>query len=219
MHNEEKNIDELLKEIINVFRKMNLKFEIIPVNDVSTDNTGKIIDNWSKKYSLIKPIHREGKRGVGRALKAGFRKASGDIIITMDGDMSHDPKEIQVLLKKMEDTNSDLVLGSRFIKQGEIDHKLSRKIVSKGFNLFVKFLTGINLNDLTTGFRAHKKKLLEDLDLKSNDFDIHVEIPIKAFKKGYKITEVPIHYLRRKYGKSKLKYTKVWFNYLKHIFD
>jgi len=219
MHNEEKNIDWLLKEIINVLKKMGLKFEIIPVNDVSIDDTGKIINNWSRKYSFIKPIHRKGERGVGRALKSGFKKASGDVIVTMDGDFSHDPKEIPILLKKMENTNADLILGSRYIEQGEIHHKLSRKIISKGFNLFAKFLIGIDVNDLTTGFRAHKKKLLADLDLKSDGFDIHVEIPIKAFKKGYKIREVPIHYLRRKYGKSKLKYTKVWFSYIKHIFD
>lgn len=214
MHNEEGNVDPLMKEILNVSKKEKWSnFEIVPVNDVSTDRTGQFLESWSRKYSYIRPVHRKADRGPGNALRAGFAKARGDVVISMDGDLSHQPKEIPLLLRTLEETGADIVLGSRYIKKGKLQHKVSRKVISRLFNLYARAFTGVEAKDLTTGFRAHKNRVLKSLDLEGTGFEIHVEIPTRAHKMGYKVVEAPIHYAKRRKGKSKLKYTRAWIRY------
>ncbi|MFH1788868.1 MAG: polyprenol monophosphomannose synthase [Candidatus Altiarchaeota archaeon] len=210
-HNEEENLAKLMAEIRNTLGDDG--YEVIIVNDNSTDGTKKVLEELAGKYPQLKPIHRTPPQGVGHTLRTGFAAASGDIIVTMDADLSHDPNDIPRLIEKLNE-GYDIVLGSRYMEGGEIENTLSRKIISKSFSVFTKIL-GLHVKDATTGFRAHKRLVLEALKLSSVGFEIHIEIPMKAGKKGYWVAEVPIIYHERYAGESKLNYAKEGPRYVK----
>lgn len=215
-HNEEENITPLINKLMGVLSSINDNYEIIVVDDNSTDNTGEILDRLSNEFSNVEVIHRTKDQGVGNTLRCGFSEARGDVIVTMDADLSHDPADLKILFDTF-NQGYDLVLGSRYIEKGCMDTATQRKIISRLFNMVAKLMTGVAIKDLTTGYRIHKKEMLEDLDLSSTGFEIHVEIPLKAFTKGYKIGECPILYQKRKRGKSKLKYLKEGPRYTKIV--
>jgi len=205
-YNESKNIPILIKKIIDL--KLNTK--IIIVDDNSPDGTGEIADNLAKKYkNKIFVIHRKGKLGLGTAHIAGYKRAikfNCDLIFSMDGDLSHNPKYIPDFLKKINE-GYDIVLGSRYVKGGDFSKNIKRKIISRGANLFAKLMLGMTVNDLTTGYRCYKRKVLESIALdkiKSDGYSFLEEILFFCKKKGFKMAETPIIFTLRKEGKSKL---------------
>jgi dolichol-phosphate mannosyltransferase len=212
-HNEEDNLPTLIDEINKVMFSLNMKYEILLVDDNSTDNTEKILGDLRKKYDNLRSIHRKKNQGVGNSLKEGFREARGEIIITMDADFSHDPKDIPRLYKKLKE-GFDIVIGSRYIAGGTMESTMGRLMLSRGFAIFTNFL-GLRVHDATTGYRAQRKEVLDRLNLESTGFEIHVEIPMKAKKKGFTICEIPIKYSKRKEGKSKLRYIEEGPRYIK----
>ena len=214
MRNEEGNVEALVHSIIKVFLSTDIQdYEVIIIDDNSTDGTGAIADELSDKHSFIKVIHRAGDPGVGYTLKAGFEKSRGDIIVTLDGDFSHDPEDIPRLLSPIY-FGADLSIGSRYVDGGICHMPLSRIIISRAYNLLLKILSGMRINDFTTGYRAVKKNTLESVDLVSDGFESHPELHIKAIKKGFKVVEIPITYVGRVKGKSKMKYHAVGLGYL-----
>lgn len=212
-HNEGGNLPTLIAEIDKVLSSLNKESEIIVMNDNSTDNTEETLIDLKNKYSTLQVIKRVKDQGVGNTLREGFTHAKGEVIITMDADLSHNPQDIPRLYKKLGE-GYDVVIGSRYVKGGGMESTLGRIIVSRGFAFFSNLL-GLRVHDATTGYRAQKKDVLNRLNLESKGFEIHVEIPMKTVKKGYKICEIPIKYRRRKEGKSKLRYIKEGPRYIK----
>lgn len=218
-HNEEENIEKLVNDIDEILHQSNIANQIIVVDDNSKDNTGTILKNLSKEMTNLTPVYRnDGICGVGLTLREGIKAAKNcDVIVTMDGDFSHDPNEIPNLIQGIK-SGADLVIGSRYMKGGRADMPRSRIIISGLYNVLSRVFLRTSIHDLTTGFRAMRKKTLEKIELTSEGFEIHPEIHLKIYKQGFKVIEVPIHYHRRGGGTSKLRYLKVGPGYLKVVF-
>ncbi len=218
-HNEEENIEKLVNEINEILRRLKIENQIIIVDDNSNDKTSTILKDLSKEMTNLTPVYRnDGVCGVGLTLREGLKAAkNSDIIVTMDGDFSHNPNEIPKLIQGIK-SGADLVIGSRYMKGGMADMPRSRIIISGLYNLLSKIFLRTSIHDLTTGFRAMRKRAIEKIELTSEGFEIHPEIHLKIYKKGFNVIEVPIHYHRRGGGTSKLRYLQVGPGYLKVVF-
>lgn len=202
-HNEEGNIEKFILRIVDTIKVHKISAEIIAVDDVSADKTGKILDKLSDKYSILRVIHRSSKNGPGNAERAGFAIAKGSWIVTLDSDLSHRPEEIPDFIKKAQ-KGYDMVIGSRFVSGGSMDGPAFRLFLSQSCAAMAKAITGYPLHDASSGYRIMRKSALDKLNLQSGWFEIHTEIPIKFFLHGYKVGEIPIQYERRGEGQSKL---------------
>lgn len=202
-HNEEGNIEKFLLRIIAMIRANKLSAEIIAIDDVSSDSTGKIMDKISDKFSILRIIHRTSNNGPGNAERAGFAVARGKWIITLDSDLSHRPEEIPDFISAA-GKGCDMVIGSRFVPGGDMDGPAFRLLLSRACAFAAKLITGYPLHDASSGFRIMRAAALKTLNLQSPWFEIHTEIPIKFFLHGYKVGEIPIRYQRRGEGQSKL---------------
>lgn len=215
-HNEANNIERLLSGLLRVLHERGIDAEIIVVDDNSSDKTTEEVRRKVAAHECIKLVERrDGKCGVGRTLKAGFSCASGDIVITMDGDLSHDPADIPRFLHEIE-AGADLVIGSRYGDVGGEAHMpASRKLLSGGYSRLARLLFRTKLTDLTSGYRAIRKDALDKLHPTSNGFAIHAEIHLKALNSRLRVTQVPIVYHRRLSGSSKLSYLRVGVPYVR----
>lgn len=207
-YNERENIKGLIPEISDVFEKNGINGNLIVIDDSSPDGTAREVENLRERYPIVL-IKRGQKLGIGSAYVTGFKKAmdlNSDIIFEMDADFSHDPEYIPEFVKSL--NNYDLVLGSRYIKGGEIENwSLWRKMVSKGANILAKILLGLKVNDITTGYRAYRKETLQGIDLdkiKSNGYEFQAEILFRVVERGFGIKEIPIVFVDRRTGRSKL---------------
>ncbi len=205
-YNEAENIEKLIKSIF----ALNIdNLYLIIVDDNSTDKTGEIVDKMAQKLP-IKVIHRPAKMGIGSAYITAFKYAlqnNGKYIFEMDADFSHNPKDIPRLLKEAK-KGYQVVLGSRKIKGGKIENwNIWRYIASDGAMFFASFFLGLKTKDVTTGFRCYDREVLKKIDLhkiKSNGYAFQEEMIYLCEKKGFKIKEIPIVFVDRRYGKSKL---------------
>jgi dolichol-phosphate mannosyltransferase len=203
----------LVTETAGVLEELGRSFEILVVNDNSADDTEQVLGSLEAKVAELHPLHRRGNRGVGNALRAGFKAARGSILVTMDGDLSHDPREISKLLDALADVH--IVCGSRYTRDGGADMSWSRVVVSRFFNEVVRWITGLKIADVTSGFRAIRREVIDSITLENGEFGIYIEIPLKAVGRGFIFTEVPINYRPRKAGMSKLSYLRQGPEYLK----
>jgi dolichol-phosphate mannosyltransferase len=204
-YNEAKNIKRLIEEIF----KLDLDINILIIDDNSPDGTGNIVEEVAKRDHKVNLIKREGKMGLGTAYVAGFKYAIDnkyDCIFEMDADFSHDPKEIPNFLEKIKEC--DLVIGSRYIKGvNVINWPLRRLILSYGANIYTRFITGLPVKDSTSGYKCFKRKVLENIDLNSihsGGYSFQIEMNYKTWKKDFKIAEIPIIFVDRTEGKSKM---------------
>jgi len=202
-YNERENIERLLPEIFKIFDG-----NVIVVDDNSPDGTADAVDGLSGEFPVTL-IRRREKKGIGSAYIAGFRKAldqGADVIMEMDADFSHMPKEIPNFIREMK--NYDLVLGSRYIKGGRIENwNFIRRMISKGGNYIARIFLGLDIRDITTGYRAYRREVLEGIDLagiKSDGYAFQAEMLFRARERGFRIKEVPITFRDRAHGKSKL---------------
>jgi len=185
-------------------------FEIVFIDDNSPDGTAEEIKNLSKRFDNIKLVVRNGKRGLGSAYKDGFKTANGELIVQMDADLSHNPADLPKILAALE--HSDIVVGSRYTKDGKaIGWKWHRNIVSKGANFLATVFLGLKVNDSTSGFKAYKRSAFKQLvsASKFNGFEFQVEALYIAEKLGLRIAEVPVTFVNRRRGKSKLKFKDI----------
>jgi len=204
-YNEQENIEKLIRIVL----KQDEMIEILVVDDNSPDGTALLVSNLMEKNDRIHLIKRSGKLGLGSAYICGFKYAlehDYDIIFEMDADFSHHPKYIRRFLKTVE--SSDLVIGSRYINGvNVINWPLMRLILSTGASLYTRLITGLPLKDPTSGFKCFRREVLETLNLDKIDSDgysFQIEVNYKAWKKGLKVTEIPIIFIDRDRGASKM---------------
>ena len=211
-YNEKANLHLLIDRLLGVFENNRIRGRVVIVDDNSTDGTGQLADSLAQKYTNISVIHRAGKLGLGSAYKEAFqfllKDPEVDVIMEMDGDLSHEPEYIPSLLAKIEE-GYDLAIGSRYVPGGGIDREWSslRRLISKSANFMTVLLVGLNLKDVTSGFRAYESYALKTIDLskvRTNGYAFQIDMLSQCRKVDYEIAEVPIIFYERKHGKSKL---------------
>jgi len=217
-YNERENITKLIPHIEDVLSKNSLKGEIIIIDDNSPDGTGRIADKLAKRYKNIRVIHRTSKKGVGSARKLGFSEAKKDIIISMEGDTTHNPDFIPHFLKAIKE-GADLVIGSRYLPKSKIiNWPLKRRVVSKFANKIANIFAGAKLTDVTSGYRAFTKKMYSKLYIESLGYPFNMEFACESWYRGFRIKEIPITFVHRKKGKSKLSVLKEFITFLRVVF-
>lgn len=192
---EESSVEILYINIVEVVKKLKKTFEIIFIDDGSTDNTFKILTKISRHDKRVKIIKHRGNFGKSIALQNGFDYARGSIIFTLDADLQDDPKEIPNFLKKISE-GYDLVSGWKFKRFDPI----SKTFPSKIGNWLTRRLTGVKIHDLNCGYKAYRKEAAKSLNLYG---ELYKFIPVLTSKEKFKVTEIPIHHKARKFGKSK----------------
>jgi dolichol-phosphate mannosyltransferase len=204
-YNEAQNAENIINEVL----KQSEIVEVLIVDDNSPDGTADIVKRLMESNSRIHLLQRERKMGLGTAYVAGFKYAiekKFDFIFEMDADFSHNPKEIPIMIGKMNDC--DLLIGSRYIKGvNVVNWPMKRLILSYSANIYTRLITGIPVHDATAGFKCYKRKVLEAIDLdsiRSNGYAFQIETNFLAWKKGFVIKEMPIVFVDRRVGVSKM---------------
>ena len=196
--NEQNSLEELSSSVSSVINDLNLKYEIILIDDGSTDNSWKIISKICLKNQHIMGIRFLKNFGKSQALSAGFKACNGDVVITMDADLQDDPNEIPELYKKINEDNFDLVSGWKKVRYDSI---IFKNFPSKIFNWAARITSGLKLNDFNCGIKAYKKEVIQKVKLTGG---MHRYIPVLAKNAGYnRITEKIVIHHPRKHGKTK----------------
>ena len=205
-YNEAKNLPQIVPAIL----RQDPRIEILVVDDNSPDGTGDLADRMSQAKPRVHVLHRLAKEGLGRAYLAGFRWALDNgfqAIFEMDADFSHDPAFLPEFLKAAEE-GADLVLGSRYATGvNVINWPISRLLLSLGANLYARMVTGLPLTDSTGGFKCFRREVLEAIALdrvRSNGYAFQIEMSFRAWRKGFRLVEIPIIFHDRVEGQSKM---------------
>ncbi|WP_052367947.1 flippase-like domain-containing protein [Haloferax sp. ATB1] len=212
-HNEAGNLTRLTNRVISELSppEFSHTFEIVLVDDNSTDKTPEIVDQLGQEYSSVTPVHRTENGGFGNAIKAGLKVASGDIIIPFMGDLSDDPADVPKLVCAIE-SGYDVAYGSRFVNGGSVDGYPPLKLLyNRGFNNLIRLTFGVQARDVTNAFTAYRRQVIEEVNvdtLSSESFDLTAELPLRAHILGFESTEVPVSWRSRDEGVSKLNATK-----------
>lgn len=218
LYNEQDNIPLLFEKFLKVRNK--IKFDLLLINDCSKDLTSSIIDRLAKKNKFVIAVHNKKNCGWGGSLKIGFEhalKRGADVILCMDGDLTHDPAYIPDFVKAIKE-GADLAIGSRFVKGGGMANvPVYRLLLSEISNPFFHAVMPLKTKDLTGGFRAHNRRLLQDMYIESNGFYINLEMTIKAECMGFKVVEIPIIIYPRYKGQSSRKILFEIPKYLKFL--
>jgi glycosyltransferase involved in cell wall biosynthesis len=197
--NEELTIGNVIERLTVVMQKIGFKYEIIVVDDYSTDRSLEI-----SKSQAVKVFSLKKHMGKGYALRAGFAKAKGEIITTIDSDGSHRPEELPRLLTLILQNKADLIIGSRYLSQKPVATKKLNAAGVRLFNFLIKILTRAEVSDSQSGYRVMKSAVLRNMRLKSSEYEIESEMLVKTALQGFKIREVPISFEQRTYGTSRL---------------
>ncbi len=207
-YNEADNIDKLVPMIL---AHTPAGTEVLVVDDASPDGTGDIVKNMAARERRVHLLQRERKLGLGSAYVQGFKYAlqrDFDFIVEMDADFSHDPREINLLLEKAAQGGCDLVVGSRYVDGITVTRwPLKRLVLSIGASKYVRAITGLKIHDCTSGFKCFRRRVLEQIDLNtihSDGYSFQIEMSFKAYRKGFKVCEVPITFVERRRGTSKM---------------
>jgi dolichol-phosphate mannosyltransferase len=204
-YNESRNLPQIVPAIL----AQDVRLEVLVVDDSSPDGTGALADDMAARNPRIHVLHRGEKEGLGRAYLAGFRWAMErgyEYILEMDADFSHDPKFLPRFLAAVE--HADLVIGSRY-KTGVnvINWPMARLLLSYYANVYARVVTGLPLTDATGGFKCFRRRVLEAVNLdrvRSNGYAFQIEMSFRAWKKGMRIVEIPIVFVDRVEGQSKM---------------
>jgi len=198
-----------VRSIAEAVFKVDPATDILFVDDNSPDGTGRIVDDMCAADRRVNVLHKEGKSGLGRAYISGFKWAIQrpyQFVFEMDADFSHDPREIPNFLKAAAD--ADLVIGSRYVEGVRITNwPLRRLFLSKGAATYVRLITGMPVTDPTGGYKCYRREVLTAIDLDaivSNGYSFQVEMTHTAWSKGFRIVEIPITFVDRRAGRSKM---------------
>ncbi len=204
-YNERENIEKIVHAVLPLDPRIN----VLIVDDNSPDGTGEIADRLAQGESKVKVLHREKKEGLGRAYLAGFKWAieqKFDFVFEMDADFSHGPEYLRDFLREIQ--NYDLVLGSRYISGvNVINWPMSRLLLSYFANVYTRILTGLPIRDATGGYKCFRREVLEAIKLDevhSSGYAFQIEMSMRAWKKGFRIKEIPIIFIDRVAGTSKM---------------
>lgn len=204
-YNERENIEKIVHAVL----PLDARIHVLIVDDNSPDGTGDLADKLARQQSNVFVLHREKKEGLGRAYIAGFKWAiqeGFDYIFEMDADFSHGPEYIRDFLREIQ--NHDLVIGSRYISGvNVINWPMSRLLLSYFANVYTRWITGLPLRDATGGFKCFRREVLEAIDLddvKSTGYSFQIEMSMRSWKKGFRIKEIPIIFVDRIAGSSKM---------------
>ncbi len=198
LFNEEESLGELLDWITKVVEDNNYSYEIILIDDGSTDNSWRVIEEYSKRKDAIRAIRFRRNYGKSAALYCGFEAAQGNVVITMDADLQDSPEEIPGLFNEIVNNDYDLVSGW---KKKRYDPLLSKNLPSKLFNFTARLSSGIKLHDFNCGLKAYRKDVVKNIEVYG---EMHRYIPVIAKQSGFpKISERVVQHQKRKYGKSK----------------
>ena len=229
-YNEAENIRELIEQILMIeidnlsfrlhhasesSRNIEPNLHILVVDDNSPDGTGEIVEAITRQCSRVHVLHRQGKRGYGSACLEGFQwafKHNAAVVISMDGDFSHDPQSIPAFCEAIQ--RCDVVIGSRYLNGiGVVNWPWYRLLLSRLGNLYIRFVTGITVADCTSGFRAYQIRALEQILPKENvglGYAWLVEILFYAIHHQLKVQEISIVFTDRRKGKSKMSWQIAW---------
>ena len=198
LYNEEESLPELIEWIEKVMTKEGYKYEVIMVNDGSTDASWKIVKDLASKNPAIRGICIRRNYGKSAALYHGFAAAEGRVVVTMDADLQDSPEEIPEMYRMVTEEGWDIVSGW---KKQRYDNKLTKNLPSKLYNATARWVTGIKLHDMNCGLKAYKNEVVKDIEVYG---EMHRYIPFLAKNAGYsRITEKPVQHQKRKYGVSK----------------
>lgn len=210
-YNEAENIERLVTQILG----LGLNLQVIVVDDNSPDGTGEMAERMAAGDNHVQVIHRAGKLGLGTAYIAGFKAAiarGAPIIFSMDADFSHNPSYIPAMVDLS--ASYDLVIGSRYVKGGGThDCTFARRMLSRGANMFAKVNLGLKAHDCTAGFRCYHRHVLEAIDMDtifSSGYSFLVEMLYRCQKKQFTVGEVPIIFVNRQQGASKISRTEIF---------
>jgi len=185
------------------------EYRILVVDDNSPDGTGRIADALALELDALEVLHRPVKSGLGRAYIAGFEHAlaaGAELIVEMDADFSHDPRYLKDLIAAS--AEADLVLGSRYVAGGAVQNwGLARKLISRGGSLYARAVLGVKVRDLTGGYKCIHRSVLEAIDLSSlraDGYVFQIEVTYRAVRCGFRVREIPILFVDRKVGTSKM---------------
>jgi dolichol-phosphate mannosyltransferase len=206
-YNERENLEPMLRALGEVLRPGD---RVLVIDDRSPDGTGEIADRLAGELGYVDVLHRERKEGLGPAYLAGFRRAlAGDaeLVLEMDCDFSHDPKDVLRLIAAAED-GADLALGSRYVRGGSVGNwGLVRRFISRGGSIYAQVLIGTRIRDLTGGFKCYRRSVLERIDLDaiaSRGYAFQIETTYRTLRAGFRVVEVPIRFVDREAGGSKM---------------
>ncbi len=205
-YNEAANLPQLIPQVL----AQDGRLEVLVVDDASPDGTGQLADGLAQREPRVHVLHREGKLGLGTAYIAGFQWAleqGYDYVFEMDADFSHDPVHLKEFLKAV--ASADLVLGSRYLggRVTVVNWPIGRLMLSYWANVYARWVTGLRIWDLTGGFKCFRTKVLQAIDLsqvRSNGYAFQIEMSVRAWRKGFRLAEVPIVFVDRTEGQSKM---------------
>jgi dolichol-phosphate mannosyltransferase len=211
-YNERANVQALIPQILS----LRLDVEVLIVDDNSPDGTGQVVADMAAKDNRVHLLGRKAKLGLGSAYVEGFKYALSrpeiEYVFEMDADFSHDPASIPNFLEAIKDY--DLVLGSRYLRGVRVvNWPLSRLILSYSANLYTRIVTGLPVHDATGGFKCFRRRALESVDLDgvhSDGYSFQIEMSFKCWKKGFRIKEIPITFVDRRVGTSKMSHKIIW---------
>jgi glycosyltransferase involved in cell wall biosynthesis len=197
--NEEQTVGNIIKRAKAVLAKLGFRYEIIVVDDFSGDQSLEI----SKKLG-VRVYQLRTHMGKGYALRAGLAKAKGEIVVTIDSDGSHRPEELPLLLAPVLKNQADLVIGSRYLSQKPVVARRLNAFGVRLFNFLIRLFTRTAVSDSQSGYRVMKSTVLASMHLKSGEYEIESEMLVKTARLGFRVVEVPITFVQRTYGRSRL---------------
>jgi len=204
-YNERENVGPVTEAILAAAPGV----DVLVIDDDSPDGTGQLADALAARDRRIHVLHRAGKEGLGKAYLAGFAWAlerGYGLVLEMDADFSHDPRYLPTLLAGA--AQADLVLGSRYVPGGGTENwGLARRLLSRGGSLYARLILGVPIRDLTGGFKCFRREVLEAIDLPTvqcSGYAFQIELTYRALRKGFRVVEVPIVFVDRRVGQSKM---------------
>jgi len=205
-YNERDNVESIVRAVVATDPRV----DVLVVDDKSPDGTGELADGLARESPRVHVLHRAGKEGLGKAYLAAFDWAlqrNYSLVLEMDADWSHDPRYLPTLLDRAS-SDADLVLGSRWVKGGGTRNwGLGRRFISRGGSFYARTILGLDIRDLTGGFKCFRAEVLRAIDLpsvSSTGYGFQIELTYRAIRRGFRVVEIPIVFEDRRVGQSKM---------------